>query len=167
MSKGKNNTAAVSVAVLKSNLEAAETALNLITETSTVEQIKIAQTAFDEAQTDLEALTEDSTTDEKEAAQTAFDEAKKVFEAVLELPTLGDKAVCQTAFDEAKKAYEGATAPKTTTAPKAEKAKLLKGKFILSPTGMFGLGYNVGEEAELPELQAKELDEAGYFEIEK
>lgn len=161
MSKNKNNTAAVSVAVLKSNLEAAETVLNAITETSTLEQVENAQKSFDEAKIALDAIIETSTTEEKEAALNAFNEAEKALETVLELPTLQDKEVAQTAFDEAKKAYEAATATK------AVKTKLLKGKFILSPTGRFGLGYNVGEEAELPELQAKELDEAGYFEIEK
>jgi hypothetical protein len=59
----------------------------------------------------------------------------------------------------------------TTTEAKATKTKTkektLKGKFLVSPTGKFNLGYNAGEEASLPELQALELEEAGYFKIEK
>ncbi len=59
----------------------------------------------------------------------------------------------------------------TATAPAKEKAatkeKLVKVKFILSPTGRFGLGYNPGEKASLFELQAKELIEAGYAELVK
>ena len=35
-------------------------------------------------------------------------------------------------------------------------------KFIVSPTGKFQLGYNVGEEAEIDSKQADELIEAGY-----
>ena len=42
--------------------------------------------------------------------------------------------------------------------------KTLKVKFLLSPTGKFGLGYNVAEEAVLPIDQALELIEAKYAE---
>jgi len=40
--------------------------------------------------------------------------------------------------------------------------KTIKIKFLLSPTGKFGLGYNAGETAQLPEAQAIELIEAKY-----
>jgi len=54
-----------------------------------------------------------------------------------------------------------------TTENKPKKEKALKGVFLLSPTGRFGLGYNAGEKASLPELQALELEEAGYFKLDK
>jgi hypothetical protein len=63
---------------------------------------------------------------------------------------------------------EGAVIEKVvekTTENKPKKEKTLKGTFILSPTGRFNLAYSVGEDASLPELQAKELEEAGYFKI--
>jgi hypothetical protein len=41
----------------------------------------------------------------------------------------------------------------------------VKIKFLLSPTGKFSLAYNVGEEAQINELQANELVEAGYAEF--
>lgn len=44
------------------------------------------------------------------------------------------------------------------------KAATLKIKFLLSPTGKFGLGYNVGEVGEFPEAQATELIKAKYAE---
>jgi hypothetical protein len=37
-----------------------------------------------------------------------------------------------------------------------------KVRFVLSPTGHFGLGYNIGEEAEFEDKQAKELIEMGF-----
>jgi len=111
MSVKKNNAAAEAVAALKSAFEAAEIALNAITETSSVE--------------------------EKEAAQTAFDTSKA--------------------------AYETAIAPKP---PKAKEEKL-EIEFILSPTGKFKLGYNVGEKAAFPTLQADELIDAGYAKLVK
>lgn len=79
------------------------------------------------------------------------------------------KAEAQTAVDEAKKLLDDEL-EKVSNASKIEiaktgKSKLVKGRFLLSPTGLYNLAYNVGEEASLPELQAKELDEAGYFKI--
>lgn len=44
---------------------------------------------------------------------------------------------------------------------------LFKVKFLLSPTGKFGLGYSAGEEGEFNENQATELVEAGYAEYVK
>lgn len=35
-------------------------------------------------------------------------------------------------------------------------------KFVLSPTGRFGLGYNIGDEATFSEEKANELIESGY-----
>lgn len=93
----------------------------------------------------LNGLTDTATDEEKSAAQTAVDEAKKLLD------------------DELLKVN---SASKANTA-KTEKEKSVKGKFLLSPTGLFGLAYNVGEEATLPELQAIELEEAGYFKIGK
>lgn len=77
------------------------------------------------------------------------------------------KAEAQTAVDEAKELLDKATSPKASTAPKAEKEKYLKGVFVVSPTGKYSLAYNVGESASLPELQALELEEAGYFKLDK
>jgi hypothetical protein len=54
-----------------------------------------------------------------------------------------------------------------TTDKQAKKEKSVKGVFLLSPTGRFNLAYSAGEEASLPELQALELEEAGYFRIGK
>ena len=50
---------------------------------------------------------------------------------------------------------------------KPSKEELVKGKFLVSPTGRYNLAYNVGEEASLPKLQADELEEAGYFKPNK
>jgi hypothetical protein len=48
-----------------------------------------------------------------------------------------------------------------------ESPKLIKVKFLLSPTGKFGLGYSAGEEGEFEEKQAAELVEAKYAEYVK
>jgi len=56
---------------------------------------------------------------------------------------------------------------KEKTTPTSKEVGVLKIKFLLSPTGKFGLGYNVDEEGILPELQATELIEAGYAELVK
>jgi hypothetical protein len=42
------------------------------------------------------------------------------------------------------------------------KVKLIK-VFLVSPTAVYKLAYSAGEEGSLPELQALELEEAGYF----
>lgn len=42
---------------------------------------------------------------------------------------------------------------------------MLKVKFLICPTGRFGLSYSVGNEAELNEVLATELIEAGYAEL--
>lgn len=47
------------------------------------------------------------------------------------------------------------------------KEKSVKVKFLLSPCGKFKLGYNVGEVASFPALQADELIEAGFAELVK
>ena len=51
--------------------------------------------------------------------------------------------------------------------PTSKEVGVLKVKFLLSPTGKFSLGYNEGEKASLPKLQAEELIEAGYAELVK
>jgi hypothetical protein len=38
-------------------------------------------------------------------------------------------------------------------------------RFIKSPTGVYNLAYCVGEVAEMKELQAKELIDAGFAEL--
>lgn len=60
----------------------------------------------------------------------------------------------QTALDEFLKANQ-------------EESNVRSVKFLLSPTGAFGLGYNEGEEAELEAKQASELVELGYAEYVK
>lgn len=45
--------------------------------------------------------------------------------------------------------------------------KLIKVKFLLSPTGKFDLGYHIGEIGEFEEKQAAELVEAKYAEYVK
>jgi hypothetical protein len=50
-----------------------------------------------------------------------------------------------------------------TGAALKSKGKLIKGFFLVSPTGLYKLAYSAGEKAEIPELQALELEEAGYF----
>ncbi|WP_202703149.1 hypothetical protein [Flavobacterium sp. UGB4466] len=98
----------------------------------------------------LNALPETATAEERLTAQTAHDEAKSLLDTELAKEI---KPGDNTGKDKAK-------------APKAEKPKLVKGKFLLSPTGRFGLAYNAGESAELESKQAAELDEAGYFKID-
>jgi len=51
---------------------------------------------------------------------------------------------------------------KTETEKTEKPSKKIKIKFLLSPTGRFNLGYNVGETAEMDEKQAIELIEAKY-----
>lgn len=167
--KNKNNTVAVSVAVLKQSFESAELAYNAITETATAEEKDKAQGVFNAAETVLNSVNEtaSATSEDKQKAKSDFDNAKAELDAILLLPTPEAKEAAKNAFDEAKKAYETAIAPKTSTAPKAETEKRLKGVFVVSPTGKYNLAYNVGEPASLPELQALELEEAGYFKLDK
>lgn len=169
MSDKNKNTAAEAVAVLKSNFEASELALNAIKETATAEEKDKAQGVFNACEEILNSVntTATATPEQKQKAQSDFDKAKSELDLILLLPTPEEKALAQSAFDEAKKAYETAIAPKTSNSPKAEKEKLVKGVFVLSPTGRFNLAYNVGEKASLPELQALELEEAGYFKLDK
>lgn len=49
------------------------------------------------------------------------------------------------------------------------KPKTKKVRFLLSPTGAFKLGYNIGEIAPLPAKQADELVDAKYatFDLEE
>ena len=56
---------------------------------------------------------------------------------------------------------------KVIKAPTSEEVGVIKVKFLISPTGMYNLAYNPGEEASLLALQAEELIEAGYAEIVK
>lgn len=96
----------------------------------------------------LNGLIETATDEERLKAKTDVDEAKSLLDAEL--------VKANKSSDNAGKGNSNTT-----------KAKLVKGKFLLSPTGRYNLAYNVGEEASLPELQANELDESGYFKIGK
>lgn len=92
-----------------------------------------------------------------------LDTATEALSLITDQSTEEEKKIAQDAFDAAKTAYEKAIAK----APTKAKEKLVKGVFILSPTARFKLGYSAGEEASLPELQAQELDDAGFFKISK
>lgn len=48
-----------------------------------------------------------------------------------------------------------------------EKQELIKVRILLPVAGKFLLAYNVGQEVELPENQAKELVEVKYAEFVK
>lgn len=100
------------------------------------------------------------------ALQQDYDAKLEVLNGLPDTATDEEKGEVQSAVDKAKEALEAASKPKETTPVKA-KEKLIKGKFVLSPTGRFGLAYNAGESASLPELQANELEEAGYFKFDK
>ncbi|MHC0441608.1 hypothetical protein [Flavobacterium sp. 3-210] len=160
MSKKNNNTATESLAVLKSNLEAAELALNAVTTTITLAEKEEVQASYDEAKNIVDALTDACTDEEKETARVNFETAEAALNEIKDLPTAEDKEALQLAFDKAKTAYD-----KVLTPPVKSKNKTLKGVFLVSPTGRFNLGYNVGEEGEFPELQAKELADAGYLKL--
>jgi len=60
---------------------------------------------------------------------------------------------------------ESVAEEKPKTAPKSKKS--LKVKFLLSPTGRFGLAYSEGETGTFPENEANELVEAKYAEFVK
>ena len=47
------------------------------------------------------------------------------------------------------------------------KEKLTKVKFLLSPTGKYNLGYNIGDVAKLPEVLADAVVEDKYAEFVK
>ena len=57
--------------------------------------------------------------------------------------------------------------PEGSTVESTDKSatKELEIIFLLSPTGAYGLAYNVGEKGFFPELQAKELVESAYAEF--
>lgn len=58
-------------------------------------------------------------------------------------------------------------AKKNEAASGDKSPKLIKIKFLLSPTGKFDLAYHIGEEGEFEEKQATELVEAKYAEFVK
>lgn len=45
---------------------------------------------------------------------------------------------------------------------KSKSSDLVNVKFLLSPTGRFGLGYSIGEQGQFSAEQAAELVESGY-----
>jgi hypothetical protein len=96
-----------------------------------------------------------------------FEAAELALNAIPETATPEELAGAKALFEEKKNAYFTAKEALEKANPAKTKEKKLKGVFILSPTGRFGLGYNVGEEASLGELQALELEEAGYFKLSK
>jgi hypothetical protein len=99
--------------------------------------------------------------------QSNFDLAEIKVKELPETATPEAILAAQKELSEAKEALENALKPVEKPDAKKTKEKLIKGKFLLSPTGRFNLGYSEGEEASLPELQALELEEAGYFRIGK
>ena len=54
---------------------------------------------------------------------------------------------------------------KPVTGDKKTKTKLVKVKFLKSPTGAFKLSYGVGQEAQIRETLSADLIEAGYAEL--
>lgn len=46
-------------------------------------------------------------------------------------------------------------------------SKKVKVKFLKSPTGLYGLGYNIGDKASVDSNQADEMIETGYAEKAK
>jgi len=46
-------------------------------------------------------------------------------------------------------------------------SKLVKVKFLLSPTGSFSLAYNAGDIGQVTPEMAKQLEEAGFAEVIK
>jgi phosphopantetheinyl transferase (holo-ACP synthase) len=159
--QNKNNATAVSVVALQSTFDTALEVLNAFGKTIvTPEEKALAQTAVDTAFQALEALSETVTIEVKTAVQLAFDAAK---EALDELSTAEEVAEAQAAVDAAKEALDKSTASVGTKT----KIEVLEIEFLISPTGRFSLGYNVGEKGKLPKLQAEELVEAGYAKFTK
>lgn len=99
------------------------------------------------------------------ALQLAYETALFEFNELPAESTDEVKGEAQKKIDEAKVALD-AEIEKAGSTQKL-KEKLVKGKFIISPTGAYNMGYNAGESASLPELQASELEEAGYFKPNK
>lgn len=101
---------------------------------------------------------------EKRAAEAAallqknLDDAQVAFDGLGEDATEEQKQEAQKLLDDAKLAIEEANKPS---------GKRKKVKFLLSPTGRFGLGYSAGEEGEFEEKQAAELVESKYAEYVK
>lgn len=152
----QNNNAAATVAALKTEWETALAEYDALE--AALEVREAAQAKIDNATAEFNALAADATAEAREAAQAKIDAAVAEFNALVVSPEV--KAAAQKKVDDALAAYEAATAPK-------QKEKKLKGVFVVSPTGKYNLAYNVGESAELPELQALELEEAGFFKLDK
>lgn len=104
------------------------------------EAVALLQKNFDDASEVLNTLPEDATEEQSAAAVKAFDEAKAALEKAIVEPAKKDVVA---------------------------KEKKLKVKFKVSPTGKFGLAYNVGESGSFNEAQATELVESGYAEFVK
>jgi predicted transcriptional regulator YheO len=94
--------------------------------------------------------------------QKNFDDASEVLNTLPEDATEEQKAEAVKAVNEAKEALD-----KATMEPVKKDTKEKKLKFKVSPTGKFGLAYNVGESGAFNEAQANELVESGYAEFVK
>ena len=104
------------------------------------------------------------------ALQSDFDAKTAILNSLDETAAPEVRTAAQADVDAAKialdEAIQAATLPGKNQTGKT-KEKTVKGVFVLSPTGRFNLGYNAGEKASLPELQAIELEASGYFKIDK
>ena len=94
-----------------------------------------------------------------------FDDASEVLNTLPEDATEDQRAQAVKDVEEAKEALENATVE--TAKNVVTKEKKLKVKFKVSPTGKFGLAYNVDEIGSFNEAQAAELVESGYAEFVK
>ena len=94
--------------------------------------------------------------------QKNFDDASEVLNTLPEDATEEQSAEAVKAFDDARLALEEANTPVVV-----KEGKKVKVKFKVSPTGKFGLAYNVDETGYFNSAQATELVESGYAEFVK
>lgn len=94
--------------------------------------------------------------------QKTFDDALEVLNALPEDATQGQRGEAAQAVDDARLALEEANTPVIV-----KEGKKVKVKFKVSPTGKFGLAYNVDETGSFNSAQANELVESGYAEFVK
>jgi hypothetical protein len=91
-----------------------------------------------------------------------YDEKLELFNGLDESVSDDLKNEALSALNIAKEALDNGLKAVPKSDPKI-KEKFVKGTFLLSPTGKYNLAYNAGESCSLPELQAIELEDAGYF----
>ena len=102
------------------------------------------------------------------ALQSDYNAKLSVLNGLDESVTSEDRQKAQNEYDQAKDALDAALKLVETSNVQnfsKENNAVIKGVFLLSPTGRFNLAYNTGEEAELPKLQAEELKAAGFFQF--